>query len=165
MSWREVETGEVGEIVVRGPITMLGYWERPEATAETLRGAWLRTGDLASRDADGFVTLTGRARDLYISGGENVYPAEVEQVLEEHPAIREVAVVGLPDPDWGEAGCAYVTLEEGAALEIDGLRAWARDRLAAFKLPRSLVLTGPLPRTASGKVRKHALRPAGEPEA
>lgn len=164
-TWRDVPAGQIGEIVVRGPITMLGYWERPAATAETLRGEWLRTGDLASRDADGFVTLTGRARDLYISGGENVYPAEVEQVLEEHPAIREVAVVGLPDPEWGEAGCAYVTLEQGAALDIEGLREWAGDRLARFKLPRSLVRTGPLPRTASGKVRKHALRPAIEPEA
>jgi fatty-acyl-CoA synthase len=156
--WREVDTGEVGEIVVRGPITMLGYWERPDETAATLRGGWLRTGDLAVRDDEGFITLTGRARDMYISGGENVYPAEVESVLAEHPAIREVAVVGVPDPDWGEVGCVHAVLEEGSELGLEALCDWAAERLASFKLPRDLVLEESLPRTASGKVQKHELR-------
>jgi fatty-acyl-CoA synthase len=156
--WKDCAPGETGEIVVRGPITMLGYWRRPEATAETLReGGWLRTGDLASADPEGFVTLTGRARDLYISGGENVYPAQVEAVYHEHPALRDVAVVGVPDERWGEAGRAYVVLEEGAELDADALRAWGRERLAAFKVPREFLAVDALPRTASGKVQKFAL--------
>jgi fatty-acyl-CoA synthase len=168
-TWRDVAVGETGEIVVRGPITMLGYWGRPEATAETLRGEWLRTGDLASVDDEGFLTLVGRARDLYISGGENVYPAEVEAVLETHPAIRELAVVGVPDERWGEVGRAYVVLAPGAVLDPEAIVAWARERLASFKLPKSFVAVKELPRTASGKVQKWRLDeldgetpPAGE---
>ncbi|HKJ24106.1 MAG TPA: AMP-binding protein, partial [Myxococcota bacterium] len=159
--WRDVAVGETGEIVVRGPITMLGYWQRPEATAETLRGEWLRTGDLATVDDEGFVTLVGRARDLYISGGENVYPAEVEAVLEAHPAIREVAVVGVPDERWGEVGHAYVVLAPGAALDAEAIGAWARERLASFKIPKSFVARKELPRTASGKVQKWRLAESG----
>ena len=113
-AWRDGAAGETGEIVVRGPITMLGYWNRPEETAETLREGWLRTGDLGRFDAEGFVTLVGRARELYISGGENVYPAEVEAVYAEHPEVREVAVVGVPDPRWGEVGPRVRGLRPGA---------------------------------------------------
>jgi fatty-acyl-CoA synthase len=163
-TWRDVAVGETGEIVVRGPINMLGYWRRPEETAETLRGEWLRTGDLATVDEEGFLTLVGRARDLYISGGENVYPAEVEAVLETHPAIREVAIVGQPDERWGEIGHAFVVLEPGARLDAEALRAWARERLAAFKIPRGLTVRKELPRTASGKVQKWRLT-GGEPDA
>ena len=156
--WRDVAVGETGEIVVRGPITMIGYWRRPEATAEVLReDGWLRTGDLATVDEEGFVTLVGRARDMFISGGENVYPAQVEQVYAEHPAIREIAVVGEPDPRWGEVGCAYVVLAPGATLDPDALRAWGRERLAAFKVPRRWVAVDALPRTVTGKVQKHRL--------
>jgi acyl-CoA synthetase (AMP-forming)/AMP-acid ligase II len=156
--WRDAPVGETGEIVVRGPITMLGYWRRPESTAETLRGEWLRTGDLASVDGEGFLTLVGRARDMYISGGENVYPAEVEAVLAEHPAVREVAVVGTPDARWGESGRAFVVLAPGHALDPDALRAFAAERLARFKLPREFVAVASLPRTDTGKVQKHRLR-------
>jgi len=155
--WEDVAPGEAGEIVVRGPIAMLGYWRRPAETAEVLRGGWLRTGDVATLDAEGFLTLVGRARDLYISGGENVYPAEVEAVYAEHPAVREIAVVGVPDPEWGEVGCAYVVPEPGAALDAEALRAWGRERLAAFKLPREFVALAELPRTETGKVQKHRL--------
>jgi fatty-acyl-CoA synthase len=155
--WEEVAPGETGEIVVRGPITMLGYWNRPEETAEGLRGGWLRTGDLATVDAEGFLTLVGRARELYISGGENVYPAEVEAVYAEHPAVREIAVVGVADPKWGEVGRAYVVLAPGEALDAEALRAWGRERLASFKLPREFVAVAELPRTESGKVQKHRL--------
>ena len=136
---------------------MLGYWERPEESAATLRDGWLRTGDLGSRDDEGYVSLSGRARDMYISGGENVYAAEVEQVLAEHPAIREVAVLGVPDPDWGEVGRVHAVLESGAELGLARLREWASERLAGFKLPSELVIEPELPRTASGKVQKHAL--------
>ena len=123
-AWEDAAPGETGEIVVRGPITMLGYWQRPEETAATLRGEWLRTYDLATVDDEGFVTLAGRARDMYISGGENVYPAEIEAVYEEHPAIREIAVVGIPDERWGETGRAYVVLEPGEAFDGEALLAW-----------------------------------------
>ena len=155
--WRNAAIGETGEIVVRGPITMLGYWNLPEASAETLRGDWLRTGDLATRDAEGFLTLVGRARQMYISGGENVYPAEIEAVYSEHPAVREIAVVGVPDRTWGEVGRAYVALNPGSELDAQALRSWGAERLAGFKLPRSFVVVEGLPRTATGKVQTHRL--------
>jgi fatty-acyl-CoA synthase len=155
--WREVAVGETGEIVVRGPITMLGYWQRPEASAETLREGWLRTGDLATVDAEGFLTLVGRARDMFISGGENVYPAEVEAVYAEHPAVREVAVVSTPDPRWGEVGKAFVVPAPGQPLDAEALDKWGRERLASFKIPRHFVELDQLPKTASGKVQKHRL--------
>jgi fatty-acyl-CoA synthase len=158
--WRDVGPGEPGEIVVRGPITMTGYWRRPAATAEVLReDGWLRTGDLATRDDEGFLTLVGRARELFISGGENVYPAQVEHVYAEHPAIREIAVVGVPDERWGEVGRAYVVLAPGASLDAEALRGWGRERLARFKVPRSFVAVEVLPRTVTGKIQKHRLGP------
>jgi len=155
--WRDVAPGETGEIVVRGPITMLGYWRRPQETVETLRGEWLRTSDLATVDGEGFLTLVGRRRELYISGGENVYPAEVEAVYEEHPAVREIAVVGVPDAKWGEVGRAYIVAEAAAALDPEALRDWGAERLADFKLPREFVEREALPRTETGKIQKHRL--------
>jgi fatty-acyl-CoA synthase len=155
--WRDVAPEEKGEIVVRGPIVMLGYWQRPEATAETLRDGWLRTGDLATRDAEGFFTLVGRSREMFISGGENVYPAEVEARYAEHPAVREIAVVGVPDEQWGESGRAHVVLQPGEQIDAEELRSWGRQRLAGFKIPRDFVFERELPRTASGKVQKHRL--------
>jgi fatty-acyl-CoA synthase len=156
-SWRDAAVGEPGEIVVRGPITMLGYWNRPDETAATLRGEWLRTGDIATCDDEGFLTLVGRARDMYISGGENVYPAEVEAAYAQHPDVREIAIVGVPDPRWGEVGCAYVVTRDGCPLDADALRAWGAERLARFKLPRDFVALPSLPRTETGKVQKHRL--------
>jgi len=156
--WVDVKAGETGEIVVRGPITMSGYWQRPEASAETIREGWLRTGDLGVFDEDSFVTLVGRARDLYISGGENVYPAEVERVYAEHEAIREISVVGVPDARWGEVGQAYVILAPGRALDEEALQAWGRERLASFKIPQRFVAVSRLPRTETGKIQKHRLR-------
>jgi len=143
--------------VVAGPITMLGYWERPEANAETLRGRWLRTGDLATRDADFDVTLVGRAREMYISGGENVYPAEVEATLLEHPDVGEAAVVAVEDETWGEVGIAYVAAAPGGSVEGDAVLGWLADRLARYKQPRAIHVVEALPRTASGKVQKHRL--------
>jgi len=156
-SWLDVGEGEVGELVVHGPITMLGYWQRPQATAETLRDGWLRTGDLATRDADFDVTLVGRAREMYISGGENVYPAEIEATLSEHPDVAEAAVIGIPDPEWGEVGRAHVVLRADCLVEPRELLAWLGSRLARYKLPREIQLESELPRTASGKVQKHLL--------
>ena len=156
--WRDTALGEVGEIVVRGPITMLGYWERPEATAETLRDGWLRTGDLASRDEDFDLTLVGRAREMYISGGENVYPAEVEATLIEHPSIAEAAVVAVEDAQWGEVGRAHVVPKAGSKIEVAAIIDWLDARLARYKRPREIVIERTLPRTASGKVQKHQLQ-------
>ncbi len=156
--WREPAPGEPGEIVVRGPINMLGYWGRPADTAATLRGEWLRTGDLATCDDEGYLTLVGRAKDMYISGGENVYPAEVEAAYTEHPDVAEIAIVGVPDARWGEAGRAYVVpARPGAALDSDALRRWGAERLAGFKLPREWIAVESLPRTETGKVQKHRL--------
>lgn len=160
--WEQAAPGETGEIVVRGPITMLGYWRNPEASAETLRGDWLRTGDLAVADEEGFLTLVGRARQMYISGGENVYPAEIEAVYAEHPAIREIAVVGVADRKWGEVGQAFVVLNAGEELDEEALRAWGGERLARFKLPARFVAVPELPRTESGKVQRHRLLDPGD---
>ncbi len=156
-AWRDVGSGQVGEIVVRGPITMLGYWQRPEATRETLRGDWLLTGDLATRDDDFDITLVGRAREMYISGGENVYPAEVEAALVSHPDIAEAAVVAISDSRWGEAGRAHLVARPGASIDLEALSHWLSTRLARFKQPSEFVIESSLPRTASGKVQKHRL--------
>jgi fatty-acyl-CoA synthase len=156
--WRDIAPGETGEIVVRGPITMLEYWGQAVETAETLRGEWLRTGDLASVDAEGFLTLVGRARDLYISGGENVYPAEIEAIYAMHPDVKEIAVVGVPDAKWGEVGHAFVVPVPGARVSPDALLAWGAARLARFKLPKRFVALEHLPRTETGKVQKQRLR-------
>ena len=155
--WRDVAVGDIGEIAVRGPITFLGYWNLPEATAETLRNGWVRTGDLASVDEEGFITLVARAREMYISGGENVYPAEVENAFAEHPAVREIAIVGIPDAKWGETGRAFVVPAENIEIDANALLDWASERLARFKLPGEFVVVDSLPRTASGKVQKHRL--------
>ena len=160
--WRDCAVGETGEIVVRGPIAMLGYWERPEATAETIRpGGWLVTGDLGSFDAEGFVFLTGRSKDLFISGGENVYPRQVEASYEEHPDVLEIAVVGVADERWGEVGRAYVALRDGAALDEAALIAWGRERLRAARDParrRSRARETPRSRARTRAARADASR-------
>ena len=156
--WRDADPGTTGEIVVRGPTTMLGYWEKPAETAETMIDGWLCTGDLAQVDEEGFFTLVGRSREMFISGGENVYPAEIEAACREHPNIREIAVVSDPDDKWGEVGRAHIVLESGTQLEPSSFKRWARERLAAYKIPQTLVFESDLPRTASGKVQKHLLK-------
>jgi fatty-acyl-CoA synthase len=155
---RRVAPGEVGEIVVRGSVCMTEYWADPVQTERLMRGGWLRTGDLATRDVDGYVYLVDRAKDMYISGGENVYPAEVERVLAHHPGVREVAVIGRPDERWGEVGHAFVVPAPGAAPTLESLRDFCESRLAKYKCPAGLTLCERLPRTATGKVQKHALR-------
>jgi fatty-acyl-CoA synthase len=150
------EPGGTGEVVARGPICMLGYWRQEQATREARLGDWHRTGDIGYIDADGYLYLVGRLKEMYISGGENVYPAEVERVLETNPEVAEAAVVGIPDAEWGEVGRAYV-VPAGDWLDVDALLDWTRDRLAGFKRPREVALVAELPRTASGKVQKHLL--------
>jgi fatty-acyl-CoA synthase len=155
---RRVRPGEIGEIVVRGSIMMKEYWQDPERTEETIRSGWLHTGDLAFMDEDGYYYLVDRAIDMYISGGENVYPAEVEMVLKQHPGIQDVAVVGVADERWGEVGQAFVIPGEGAALHANDVIAFCEGRLARFKWPKTVVLCQEFPRTPLGKVKKKVLR-------
>jgi fatty-acyl-CoA synthase len=156
----DVADGEVGELWVRGPSVTAGYWNRPDLTAEAFAGDWFRTGDAARRDEDGFFFLVDRRKDMYISGGENVYPAEVEAAIAELPEIAECAVIGVPDARWGEVGRAFVILVDGAAFGEEAVLAHCRARLAAFKVPKTVVIGEAIPRTASGKVQKHLLRAA-----
>jgi fatty-acyl-CoA synthase len=155
---RDVPTGQVGELVVRGPNVFAGYWGLPEATAEAFRGGWFHTGDLGRVDAEGFITLVDRKKDMIITGGENVYPIEVEQVLYRHPAVREVAVVGVPHARWGETPIAVVALKDGAQATADDLISYARERLAHFKCPTRVEYVPELLRNATGKVLKTTLR-------
>ena len=155
---RHMPSGQVGELVVRGPNVFAGYWGLPEATAEAFRGGWFHTGDMGRMDAEGFITLVDRKKDMIITGGENVYPIEVEQVLYRHPAVREVAVVGVPHAKWGEAPIAVVALKDGAHVTADELIGYARERLAHFKCPTRVEYVPELPRNATGKVLKTTLR-------
>jgi fatty-acyl-CoA synthase len=154
-----VPPGERGEVVVRGANVMKGYWNNPEATAATIDAdGWLHSGDIAYADEEGFFYICDRLKDMVISGGENVYPAEVESVLVGHEAIAEVAVIGVPDEKWGEAVTAIAALHEGKAVELEELREYATDHLARYKLPLHLHIVDELPRNAAGKVLKFELR-------
>jgi fatty-acyl-CoA synthase len=150
--------GQPGELRVAGTSVTPGYWRQPEATAQAVRDGWLHTGDIAVASPDGRIQIIDRAKDMYISGGENVYPAEVEGALYHHPAVAEVAVVGVPDQRWGESGAAWVVLTPGVTASPADIIAWARTRIAAFKVPRDIVITERLPRNATGKVMKAELR-------
>lgn len=150
--------GETGEICVQAPTVMKGYWQNPQASAETLRGGWLHTGDLGHMDADGFLYLTDRSKDVIISGGTNIYPREVEEVLLRHPAVFEVAVVGEPDPDWGEQVVAFVVFAPGKAADQATLDRWCKDNIAGFKRPKRYEIADALPKNSYGKVLKTELR-------
>jgi fatty-acyl-CoA synthase len=154
----EVQAGEVGELWLRGPCIASGYWNQPKTTAGAFRDGWFVTGDAAMRDADGFYYIVDRKKDMYVSGGENVYPAEVEAAIAELTEVAECAVVGVPDERWGEVGRLYVVPVPGCAITSDALIAHCAGRLAKFKVPKSAVITDSLPRTASGKVQKHLLK-------
>ncbi len=155
-------TGEPGEVVIAGPNVMLGYWGLPEATEQAfLDGRWFRSGDVAVADDRGVITIVDRLKDVYISGGENVYPAEVEKALCDHPAVAEAAVIGVADDTWGETGRAFVVLVPGSSPTESELIEHLRARLAGYKIPRSLVFADSLPHTASGKVLKSRLRTGG----
>jgi long-chain acyl-CoA synthetase len=152
--------GTVGEIVARGPNVMLGYLNRPTETAQALRNGWYHTGDLGRVDEDGYYTIVDRKTDLIIVGGLNVYPREIELVFAQHPAVAESAVIGVPDPLRGEVPQAMVVLREGAEATPQGLLAWCRQRLAAYKIPRGLRIVPALPKTVTGKILKSQLRAA-----
>ena len=158
----DAEAGGAGEVLVRGPTVMRGYWRNPEATAATLAGGWLHTGDIGALDADGFLTLKDRSKDLIISGGSNIYPREVEEVLLRHPGVREVAVIGRPHSEWGEEVLACVVARPGHALDTGELDALCLASIARFKRPRRYLLLDELPKNSYGKVLKTALRDLGD---
>jgi len=156
---RDCPPGTAGELLLKGDNVFLGYWRRIEETARAFtEDGWFRTGDIARADAEGYHWLVDRKKDMFISGGENVYPAEIEAALADHPSIVECAVVGLPDARWGEVGHLVATCREGATLELAAILAHLENRLARYKLPKTLTVVAALPRTASGKIQKTLLR-------
>ena len=159
-----LEPGETGEIAIRGHNVMKGYWRRPEETAEVLSDGWFRTGDLGRMDADGYFSVVDRKKDMIIRGGLNVYPREVEEVLYEHPAVNEAAVLGIPHEMLGEEVAAVVTLKPGASASPDELREYVRSQLAAYKYPRQVWITNELPHGDTGKILKRAITIAPRPE-
>lgn len=152
------DVNETGEIVVRGATVSPGYWRRAEESAKALRGGWLHSGDAGYQDADGYLYVVDRRDDLIVTGGENVYPAEVESILSTHPAVREAGVFALTDPRWGQSVAAAVCLREGVSMTPEALQVFCRERLAAYKAPRHVFFTTELPRTASGKLLRRELR-------
>lgn len=157
-SGQELPAGEVGELCFRGPHVSAGYWNNPQATAEVYDGqGWFHTGDMAVRDEDGFFFIAGRAKDMFISGGVNVYPAEIESQLLQHAEVRDAAVIGVADETWGEVGVAFVVPREGVVIDAAGLAGFLGARLARYKLPKRFIVVGELPRTPYGKVVKAEL--------
>ena len=154
----EAPVGAVGEIWVRGPNVMRGYWNDPKATASVFHEEWFKTGDLARRDRGGFLWIAGRTKDVIISGGENIYPAEIENVLADCPSVAESTVIGIEDPRWGETACACIVRRPGAALDERGVLSLFHDRLARYKHPRRIVFVDELPKNAMGKVQKFELK-------
>ncbi|NWG01572.1 MAG: long-chain fatty acid--CoA ligase [Syntrophaceae bacterium] len=155
---KEVSPGEVGEIIIRGPTLMSGYWNRPDLTAETIREGWLYTGDLARTDDEGYVYIVDREKDMYISGGENVYPAEVEKVLHAHPKIFDAGIVGVPDERWGEVGKAFIVLKTGETMNNGEVFEFLKGKVAKYKIPKYIEFIEELPKTASGKIQKFVLK-------
>jgi fatty-acyl-CoA synthase len=153
-----VKPGEIGEIAVKGPILMNGYWKRSDLTRKVVKEGWLHTGDLAHADEEGFVYIVDRKKDMFISGGENVYPAEIERVLFEHPMVLDAAVVGAADEKWGEVGRAYIILKEKGSVDASAMRSFLEERLGRYKIPRYIEFVDDLPKTASGKIKKTLLK-------
>lgn len=155
---KDVPDGEPGELILRGPVMMDGYWNNPEATAETIRDGWLHTGDIVIRDREGYVRIVDRKKDMYISGAENVYPAEIEHFLRTHPSIQEVAVFGVPDARWGEVGMACIVPKPQHALTAEEVLAYCDGQLARYKIPKHVRFLDALPKSDSGKILKRALK-------
>ena len=148
---------EPGELLIRGGHVTPGYWNNPEATAKTIVAGWLHTGDLATCDDEGYHSIVGRLKDMIISGGENIYPAEVESLMHAHPAVAEAALIGVPDAKWGEVGRAVIVVKPGQTLTADELIAFLTNRLAKYKVPKTVVFVAELPKTGPGKIDKRQL--------
>ena len=161
----DTPAGEIGEIAIKGHNIMKGYWNRPDATAEAIRDDWFFSGDLANKDEDGYYYIVDRAKDMIIRGGYNVYPREIEEVIYEHPQVAEAAVIGIAHEHYGEEVAAYVVPTEGADLDVDTLREWIKERVAAYKYPRVIEFIGELPKGATGKILKRELRTLAEDSA
>ena len=158
----EVPQGEPGEIVMRGPFVMRDYWDKPDATEEVMRGGWFHTGDVAKIDEDGYFFIVDRKKDLIIRGGYNVYPREIEEVIYSHPAVREAAVVGVPHDELGEEVAAAVAVREGDGTSPDDIRAYVKERVAAYKYPRVVWFVDELPKGPTGKILKREVKPPGD---
>jgi fatty-acyl-CoA synthase len=154
---KDVTAGEAGELLLRGTVCMNGYWNNPEATAKTVIDGWVYTGDIARKDEEGYFYIVDRKKDMFISGAENVYPAEVEHVLRRHPDVREVAVIGVPDEKWGEVGMAYIVLKPGTTMDTEQMRSFCDGQLARYKIPKHARFIDELPKSDSGKILKRAL--------
>jgi acyl-CoA synthetase (AMP-forming)/AMP-acid ligase II len=154
----EVEPEELGEVIMRGDMVMKGYWNNPEETAKTIRDGWLYTGDIAKRDSDGFFYIMDRKKDMIISGGENIYPAEIEDAILGHPKVIDAGVIGFPHELWGEAVKAIVVVKPGEELTEEELIEWCKDKIGKYKIPRKVEFTESLPRTPTGKILKRELR-------
>jgi len=157
-SGKNVEPGEVGEIIIKGPTLMSGYWNRPDLTAEAIRDGWLYTGDLAKKDEEGYFYIVDREKDMYISGGENIYPAEVEKVFFTHPKVFDAGVIGVPDEKWGEVGKAYLVPKPGESMTEEEALRFLRGKLGKYKIPKYVEFLPELPKTASGKIQKFLLK-------
>jgi len=155
---RELAAGETGEICVCGPAVFAGYYNNPEANAKSFRSGWFRTGDLGHMDAEDFLYITGRASDMYISGGSNVYPRETEEKMLTHPEIAEIAILGVPDKVWGEVGVAVCVLRPDAQLDERELLAWMEGKVARYKLPKRVFFWDTLPKSGYGKITKKLVR-------
>ena len=154
-----MERGQGGELCTRGYSIMLGYWNDPERTAESIdAGGWMHSGDLATMDADGYMNIVGRIKDMIIRGGENIYPREIEEYLYGHPAIEDVQVIGVPDEKYGEQVMAWVKLREGAEATDEDIRDFCRGRIAHFKVPKYVKFVDGFPMTVTGKIRKVEMR-------
>merc|ERR1712151_645555 len=155
---KEVPRGTVGEIVTRGPHVMKGYWNQPELTATTLKGGWMHTGDGGRMDEEGFIYIVDRIKDMIITGGENVYSAETEAAVMSFPSVALCAVIGVPDPKWGQIVTAVVQPKEGASMDVEALMTHCREKIAGFKCPRKVIVEDALPVSGAGKILKHEIR-------
>ena len=155
---RDLPDGQTGELLVRTPAMMVGYWNNPAATAEALRGGWMHTGDLARRDPDGTYWFVGRKKEIIIRGGSNISPLEVEEVIDQHPAVHLSCVVGVPDPKYGEELSAWIKLKAGHTLTMDEIRAFCRAKLAHYKVPKYVKFVESFPQTVTGKIQKFKMR-------
>ncbi|NTW24309.1 MAG: long-chain fatty acid--CoA ligase, partial [Lentimicrobium sp.] len=155
---KEVGVNELGELVLSGPTVTPGYWKNPEATALTIKDGWFHTGDIMRRDEEGFLFVMDRIKNMYISGAENVYPAEIEYLLRNHPAIDAVAIIGVPDEKWGESGMAFVVVKTGEKLSEEDIFAFCEGKLARFKIPKYVRFLDELPKNDAGKIDRQQLR-------